>query len=796
MKCTCGEINGESLTRSGYKVLTDGSAIKAQIPLIKCSNCGVIRQTDLPFETEEEYDEFYSKYPPTNGNFSASNYKGNLKTAEKNFERLDKDFQISKAKRILDVGCGSGALVDVCNRRGIETFGCELAKYFNGSTKNIYFDKFENIHFPVDYADIVTCNDVIEHVLDPHSFLEEIFRVTNQEGFVLIEFPHFFHKNATGHWKLTEHIWYFSVEQFANLLKEVGFVDVKPIERIFTNDAKILFYAKKPKQNRIKIMFPPGMGDSMWTLFKLQGFLKAKNIKPPVDGYLVCPRVREHDGHRRSVTYLEMFPFVKSTGKVFEFKRNSPVHKKIWERAYTGPYETVFENVLTCDYFLSYNGYNISYKTLEKCDPYDCNWNIPRFISLEEERFRKQCIDQFGEYLALYIPLYGMYDGWNAKLSIKQLAEAINEISEKTGYNIVIVGREWDRDFPANKAFRKIVKGVDFTGQTTNEQIFGLIRGAKGMLAYPCGLPMMSVYLGQKTLMLWKDYWTFQGHKPPFAENFAKRCVPPQTVGNTYKYFMIDEISKGQLVESAIDLFGKGEHERKIINLEERKVEKVAIKPIVKTEIKTEIAIVCVLKSGPEYKAEHVKKFRKMLDKKTSVKFEFIVLSDVEIDGIKTIPLNRNLPGWWSKLEVFSFNSKPILFFDLDTIITGNIDSLIGKISQLPYGEIRMLTPFNEQRRASGSWASGVMAFNGNFEFLLLEFQRIFIDRFRLDQVYISEKLKEKSVEVKPMQELVEICSYKRHCLKGLPKEAEIVCFHGNPRPFQVQVAWVREAYE
>jgi hypothetical protein len=87
--------------------------------------------------------------------------------------------------------------------------------------------------------------------------------------------------------------------------------------------------------------------------------------------------------------------------------------------------------------------------------------------------------------------------------------------------------------------------------------------------------------------------------------------------------------------------------------------------------------VCCVLRTGGIYGAEHVRLLKHQLDRHIHAPFEFVCLSDIEIDGIKTIPLAHNLKGYWNKLEIFK-HFKNALYFDLDLVITGDITELLS----------------------------------------------------------------------------------------------------------------------
>lgn len=62
---------------------------------------------------------------------------------------------------------------------------------------------------------------------------------------------------------------------------------------------------------------------------------------------------------------------------------------------------------------------------------------------------------------------------------------------------------------------------------------------------------------------------------------------------------------------------------------------------------------------------------------------EFLCLSDVDVPGVRCIPLKYNWPGWWAKLEMFRPDIPgDFLFTDLDNVLLGPIDDFFpGKFT-------------------------------------------------------------------------------------------------------------------
>src|SRR3990172_3781810 len=79
---------------------------------------------------------------------------------------------------------------------------------------------------------------------------------------------------------------------------------------------------------------------------------------------------------------------------------------------------------------------------------------------------------------------------------------------------------------------------------------------------------------------------------------------------------------------------------------------------------------VTVLKTGGEYTESHVE----WLQRQVQETVYCLTDSNQAMAGVVRIPLLLNLPGWWSKMEMFSMTSAPdFLYADLDTVFLNGI---------------------------------------------------------------------------------------------------------------------------
>ena len=185
---------------------------------------------------------------------------------------------------------------------------------------------------------------------------------------------------------------------------------------------------------------------------------------------------------------------------------------------------------------------------------------------------------------------------------------------------------------------------------------------------------------------------------------------------------------------------------------------------------------VTVLRSGGEYKPEHVQRLAKMVP-------GLVCLSDVEVPGVPTVALQHNWPGWWAKMELFgpAFDTD-ILHIDLDTTIAGDLTPL------LKAGKTTLLDDFYYP----GTLASGLMYIHQSdkakvWNAFVKDADQIMSKQNKPpmhgDQGFLNTMLQAQTWQEGFPNAVV---SYKVHCQDGIPADACVICFHGKPRPWDV----------
>lgn len=209
--------------------------------------------------------------------------------------------------------------------------------------------------------------------------------------------------------------------------------------------------------------------------------------------------------------------------------------------------------------------------------------------------------------------------------------------------------------------------------------------------------------------------------------------------------------------------------------------------------------VVCVL-WGNEYSDDYVKILKSMVERNSTVPFNFKAFTDRPIDGIDTIPLPAGLTGWWNKIYLFSKRhvytdtlSKRVVYFDLDTVITGNIDFLLQYDGELMGIEnLGINNRFEDREKYKNVFQSGVLAWNQEACAYICD---VFVDRkdeilanIRGDGEYMHILFSQLGKKPDLLQHLYpgKLKSYKYEVYEtGLDDETSIVCFHGTPRPHE-----------
>ena len=135
--------------------------------------------------------------------------------------------------RVLDIGCGFGESLGYHRARGCDAHGVEadrnILRVAERHGLNVKHGLFDAAHYERESFEVVTLDQVIEHVSDPSPVLQGIQRVLKRDGLLVLSTP-----NVSGwgarvfgsrwiHWHAPYHLQFFSAESMHRAVTAAGF---------------------------------------------------------------------------------------------------------------------------------------------------------------------------------------------------------------------------------------------------------------------------------------------------------------------------------------------------------------------------------------------------------------------------------------------------------------------------------------------------------------------------------------------------------------------------------------------
>jgi SAM-dependent methyltransferase len=137
--------------------------------------------------------------------------------------------------RLLEVGCGKGAWLDYQRQYGFAVTGVELSRSavevaHRRYTLDVRLGTLEEAKLPDRSFDLIYMSHVFEHLPDPAATLDDMRRILDTEGLVILKVPNIASASARrfgAAWlglDLPRHLYHFSPDTITELLRRHGFV--------------------------------------------------------------------------------------------------------------------------------------------------------------------------------------------------------------------------------------------------------------------------------------------------------------------------------------------------------------------------------------------------------------------------------------------------------------------------------------------------------------------------------------------------------------------------------------------
>jgi len=198
--------------------------------------------------------------------------------------------------------------------------------------------------------------------------------------------------------------------------------------------------------------------------------------------------------------------------------------------------------------------------------------------------------------------------------------------------------------------------------------------------------------------------------------------------------------------------------------------------------------IVCV-KQGAKYGPDYVNCLKSMIGRHTSEMPRLICFTD-EATGIEPGVEIHDLPdpefkGWWNKVSLFHARENlpdvgdRMLYFDLDVVLTGNIDRLLTYDSDFAIMDNDYVPGFN---------TSVFLLKTGSRPEIRTEFTAQIADEYDGDQDWVATMAPDG--ELWPAMWCV---PYRLRAAQQPPPDTKVVVFSGRPNPADHPSGWVTE---
>lgn len=217
----CGKSSFTEVLENTPSMSSDGQIVDLTIRKQECSNCGVVRSSDVSF-----LNDFYKNYYKLNvvNNDPLYIFQGEKTPKSKmHLEWITKLIgnEINKCSSILEIGCGSGnllSLFDIKDKYGVEP-SKEAAKFANkvAKVRNVGYEDISND----EKYDLILSTCVIEHTIDPNDFLQKKWHIANEDSLIIVGVP--IQDSESFDTYFLDHLHHFTTKQFIYLCQKNGF---------------------------------------------------------------------------------------------------------------------------------------------------------------------------------------------------------------------------------------------------------------------------------------------------------------------------------------------------------------------------------------------------------------------------------------------------------------------------------------------------------------------------------------------------------------------------------------------
>lgn len=272
----------------------------------------------------------------------------------------------------------------------------------------------------------------------------------------------------------------------------------------------------------LRVAFPPGIGDTLWLMTKMQSLLEQEGCHK-LD-ITVC-----NDPLRRSEDFLRSFTFVNEVHQSDLTIVQDPCIRDNghWNYFNTQKNWNGFDWLLQCNEHLE-NG-----DRLEDWHPeWTTNWSIFEEFVWEPSNFEDilpicgpYCVFYFGPEMGNTTDGHNKGPMWKPE-DWKQLQQECG----KLGLNVIAVGAYYDASYFNNHMVPLNINCFNYIGRTSIQSTLQIIKNAKFVVGYQSGITISAPFLNVPAVGFWRPTGNTQSscYFVSFDERMANAWVSPE----------------------------------------------------------------------------------------------------------------------------------------------------------------------------------------------------------------------------------------------------------------------------
>ena len=159
---------------------------------VSCAGCRSVRQSPYPSDADISrfYADYYAKKSTERGYLSADAFAGFQNDKQMTFSDLGLAGDAFAHRSVLDVGCGTGQFVQMMSGRAKSVEGIDVStECINIARSNALNCSLKDFLSVTSTYDVITMWHVVEHLLQPRSYIEQAHHALNPGGWLLVETP-------------------------------------------------------------------------------------------------------------------------------------------------------------------------------------------------------------------------------------------------------------------------------------------------------------------------------------------------------------------------------------------------------------------------------------------------------------------------------------------------------------------------------------------------------------------------------------------------------------------------------